>query len=169
MNLRRTRLAAALSLSLVAAGCFNPPPPNSNGGENVNLAPPTPATTEVKIKSPSDNGTVEQTEVVRGTSQNVPVSQKIWVVIFISKTGRYYPQNDAATVQPSGNWNSVTYFGVPSDKGLKFELLAVTADANAQNDFKTYLTAARDKSTYAGLAQLPAGATEQHRVTVTRK
>jgi hypothetical protein len=173
MNLRTPGLTVMLFVCLVAAACFPPPKGDSNDVTNVNQPPATPATTPaattVKITYPDDKGMVEQGETVRGTSQNIPAGQKIWVVIFIPKVGRYYPQNNPATVQPDGNWNSLTSFGVPKDKGLKFDVLAVTTDGNAQNAFRDYLKDARDKSDFPGLEQLPAGATQQHNVTVTRK
>lgn len=172
MNLRRARLTAALFLALAAAGCFPPPEPGADEHANANTnqqTTPTPVVTAVKITYPNDGGVVEQTEVVRGSSQNVPNGQKIWVVIFVHKVGRYYPQNMPADVQASGNWDSVTYFGIPSDKGQKFDLLALTAEGGAQQAFDSYLSTARGSNKYPGLVQLPQGVTIHHRITVTRK
>lgn len=170
MNPRTTRLTFALLLGLVAASCFPPPKSNTNDGGNVNQPPPTPPpATEVKITRPADGDTVGQTEVVRGTSRGVPAGQKIWIAVFVHKVGRYYPQNMPADVQANGNWDSVTYFGIPADVGMKFDVLALTAAAAAQQAFDNYLTAARNKNSYPGLEQLPVGSTIQHRITVTRK
>ena len=171
MNLRTTGLGVALFLGLFAVGCFSPPAPNSNSISNGdgNRPTPTPVVSEVKITRPADGDTVALTEVVRGTSQNVPTGQKVWVVIFVYKVSRYYPQNAPADMQANGNWDSVTYFGIPTDSGLRFDVLALTADAAAQQAFNNYLTTAKGSNNYGGLAQLPPSATIQHRITVTRR
>src|SRR2546423_355972 len=113
----------------------------------------------VKITEPAEGGLVESTQMVRGTSRAVPAGQAIWVAVFVQKVGRYYPQNQAADVQPNGGWSSLTYIGIASDVGLKFDLIAVLADREGQAAFNKYLTNARNKSNYAGLEQLPTGAT----------
>lgn len=180
MNMRTSLLSVAALLCLVTAGCLPPADANSNSdadsrpsahGANVNTPTPTPAGASVRVTYPDDGGAVEQGEVVRGTSRNVPAGQKIWVVIYIPRVGRYYPQNNPAAVQPDGSWSSPTTFGGPGskDKGLKFEVQALTADGAAQAAFQSYLRGARDKSDYPGMEQPPEGATLQHSVTVTRK
>lgn len=90
-------------------------------------------------------------------------------MLFVQKVSRYYPQNQAADVQPSGGWASMTYIGVPSDVGLKFELIAVLVDKEGQDAFNKYLVNAKNKSDYAGLEQIPNGAIVYDRVSVTRK
>lgn len=112
---------------------------------------------------------VDPAQMVRGTSQAVPDGQAIWVVLFVQKVGRYFPPNQAADVQPNGGWASMTYIGVPSDVGLKFDLIAVLVDKQGQDAFNKYLVNAKNKSDYAGLEQLPNGATVYDRVSVTRK
>jgi hypothetical protein len=123
----------------------------------------------VKITQPIEQAKVEQTEMVKGTSQMIPNGQVVWVVVFVHSVGRYYPQNNPADIEPSGDWASITYIGVPSDIGLKFDLIAVLADQQAQNAFNKYLVDARDKNDYPGLARLPNGATIYDRISVIRK
>ena len=123
----------------------------------------------VKITEPSEGGSVEPTQMVRGTSRAVPTGQVIWVAVFVQKVGRYYPQNQAADVQPNGGWSSLTYIGIASDVGLKFDLIAVLADRDGQAAFSRYLTDARNKSDYSGMEQLPQGVTVYDRISVTRK
>ena len=111
MKVRTTALTVALLLGLAAAGCFPPPGSDSNNGGNVNQPPPSPTAppvTEVKITRPADGDAVGMSEVVRGTSQNVPAGQKIWVAVFVQKVSRYYPQDRPADVQTSGNWDSAS-------------------------------------------------------------
>lgn len=155
MKPRTAGLTVTLFLGLAAAGCFQPP---KHG-------------TDVKITSPPDGGAVAQADIVRGTSRNVPAGEKIWVVLFIPRVARYYPQDNPAVVQPDGNWNSPAYFGLRTtdDSGVRFEVYAVTVNGAGQTAFQNYLKDASDKNDFAGLKQLPEGVTQQHSVTVTRK
>lgn len=146
----RIRLVAVVGLALLLLGCPAPKP-------------------AVKITQPAEGALAEPVQMTRGTSRAVPTGQAIWVVVFVQKVGRYYPQNQAADVQPNGGWSSMTYIGIPSDVGLKFDLIAVLADSEGQAAFNKYLTNARNKSDYAGLEQLPIGVTVYDRISVTRK
>ena len=152
-------------LTLLLSDCW--PKPGSNQTPTP-VPSPTP-TTSVKITQPTEGTKVEQTEMVKGTSQRIPSEQVIWVVVFVHKVGRYYPQNNPADVQASGDWASVTYIGVAADVGLKFDLIAVLADKEAQSAFNKYLVDARDKHDYPGFEHLPNGATIYDRVSTTRK
>jgi hypothetical protein len=170
MNLRTTASGVTLLLCLVAAGCFGRPDSNvTDGNANQPTPTPTPAAAEVKVTSPAKDSTVSMSEMVSGTSRNVPAGEKIWVVVYVHDVRRYYPQNDAAVVQPDGAWNSPASFGVPRDRGLKFDALAVTVDAAAEGAFRSYLKGATDRNDFPGLPQLPPGATQRDRVTVTRR
>lgn len=159
----RRPLVCVLLITLLMLGACHWPT-----GKNGSTPTPTP-TTEVKIVAPPDRGKVKQTEMVKGTSRNIPSGQIIWVVVFVHKAGQYYPQNQPADVQSDGDWASVTYFGIPSDVGLMFDAIAVLADDASQTAFNNYLTEARDKNNYAGLEKLPVGAKIYSRVTVTRE
>jgi hypothetical protein len=166
MNLRTTGLGVALFLGLAAAACFSPPE-DSNG--NGPTPTPTPVT-EIKITYPVTGGVVNQAgEVVRGTSKDVPAGQKLWVVVFVHEVSRYYPQNNPAKLNADGTWDSPTAFGVAKDSGDKFDALAVTVDARAEAEFRSYLQTARDKNDYPGFELLPDGALTRDTVTVTRK
>jgi hypothetical protein len=112
---------------------------------------------------------VDQVQMVRGSSRAVPSGQLVWVVVFVHKVGRYYPQNQAADVQSGGGWSSLAYIGVPTDVGLKFDLLAVLVDDSGRSAFASYLARARDRSSFEGLEQLPQGVTVYDRISVTRK
>jgi hypothetical protein len=148
----RTLMSPGLGIILLLTACALPAPK------------PT-----VKITQPAEGAMVEQTQMVRGTSRAVPDGQVVWVVIFVQKVGRYYPQNQAADVQANGEWASLTYIGIPSDVGLKFDLIAVLADKEGQASLDKYLVNAKNKSDYSGLGQLPNGVTVYDRISVTRK
>jgi len=126
-------------------------------------------TTSVAIVYPANLARVDQAETVRGTVQALPAGQVIWVVVFAQEVGRYYPQNRPADVEAGGKWSSLAYIGMPADTGKKFDILAVVANAEAQDAFGVYLADARDRSDWAGLEALPAGAVIHDRIAVTRK
>jgi len=126
------------------------------------------ATTEVKISYPHDGSSVEMLEIIRGTSRRIPEGQVVWVVVFPHVTGCYYPQDYPADVQENGDWSSRAHIGVQGDVGLRFDIIVVVADKEAQNAFNAYLMEGRDKKTWPGLEGLPDGAVIYDRVTVTR-
>ena len=162
----KTLIAVTVGLGLLLAACSFPPPKPIQ--TPVASQTPTP-NTGLKITQPIEGGKVDQTEMVKGTSQRIPDGHVIWVVLFVQKVGRYYPQNQPADIQANGDWASVTYIGVPKDVGLKFDILAVSADKEGQNALNRYLVNARDRSDYAGLERLPNGVAIYDRVSVTRK
>lgn len=125
--------------------------------------------TEVEITYPLDQSRVEQTNVVRGTSQAIPADCVIWVVVFPQEVSRYYPQNYPADTEAKDNWSTVAYIGVEGDVDKKFDILATVVDEAAQDAFNAYLADARDKSDWLGLTRLPEGAIVYDRVSVTRK
>lgn len=123
----------------------------------------------VRITYPSDGAHVEIREMIRGTSQNIPKGQVIWIVVYPQAAGRYYPQNDPADVQANGDWSSLAFIGIEEDVGRKFDIVAVLANKDAQDAFNAYLAQAKDKKTWPGLEELPNGAVIYDRITVTRK
>lgn len=130
------------------------------------VGPATP--TQIKMNYPTDGAGVEQIEVIRGISQKLPRSSQIWIIVVTPLAGRYYPQN-AADVLVDGSWSAVAHFGQEGDVDVKFDVLVVLADKNAQNEFEAYIKTARDKSDYSGLLHLPEGTSIYERATVIRK
>jgi len=126
-------------------------------------------TTDVAITYPINHARVDQTETVRGTSQELSAEQVIWVVIFAQEVGRYYPQNRPADIEAGNRWSSIVYIGQQADAGKRFDILAVVANAEAQDAFNVYLADARDRSDWPGLEALPEGAVIYDRITVTRR
>ena len=128
-----------------------------------------PIQTNVKITYPTEGSRVDQTETVKGTSQEIPNDSVIWIVVLSKKVSRYYPQNYPADLQANeGNWSSLVYIGNENDSGAEFDIIAVVADDETQNAFYEYLNDAAEKSDWPGLERLPEK-TEYDRVTVTRK
>ena len=156
-----------LTTSLLLFACGSWPGPDG-GPTPTPTATPNP-TTEVKITKPREDDKVKQTDMTKGNSQNIPSGQVIWIVVFVHKVGRYYPQNQPADVQANGDWDSVTYFGGPRDSGLDCDAIAVLADDAGQKAFNRYLTDAKDKNDWPGLERLPDGAKIYSRVSVKRE
>ena len=133
----------------------------------LTVIPPPPP--EIEITYPHDNDTVEISETVEGTSQNIPEGQVIWIVVYPHPVDRYYPYNDPADIQVNGEWASLVVIGVEEDAGMKFDIIAVLADESAQDTFDAYLKQAEATNNWSGLDAIPSGAVIYGRVTVTRK
>jgi len=124
-------------------------------------------TTEVGITYPYNNATVEIKEMVEGTSQNIPEGQVIWIIVYPYLVDRYYPYNEPADIQANGEWASLVGIGIKEDAGkkFKFDIIAVLANEEAQDEFNIYFT----QAIWGGIEKLPKGALIYDRVTVTRK
>ncbi len=125
--------------------------------------------TEVSVKYPPNNSTVEIKEMIQGTSQRISKGQEIWIVVYPHITDRYYPQNGPADVEVGGEWASLTIIGVETDTSMKFDIIAVLADETAQDTFNDYLSKSQADQSWEGLEKLPSGAAIYDRVTVTRE
>jgi hypothetical protein len=72
---------------------------------------------------------------------------------------------------PDGSWFSTVRFGgcdTSNDVGKVFQLVIVTADDTAHEVFMGWLKKGSETNDWTGLLELPAGATEQLRIFVTR-
>lgn len=124
--------------------------------------------TMVRITYPSDGSKVERKVTVRGTSQNIPEGQVIWVVIYVHEARRYFPQDLPADVQVNGDWVSPVIIGIDEDVGKEFDIIVVLVDQKAQDAFNDYLKDWGGKYPSPGLERLPEGALIYQRITVTR-
>lgn len=104
-------------------------------------------------------------EMARGTSQNIPKGQVIYIIVYPHIAGRYYPQDNPVDIQVNGEWITLAFIGIEEDTGDKFDIIAVLADEMAQDAFNVYFT----QSTWGGFENLPKGALIYCRVTVTRE
>lgn len=128
------------------------------------------APTKVEITYPAEYGTVSHRETVRVLSRRVPKGCVICPVIFSHEANRYYPQDFANGVQEAGGWSCLVYVGTEGEKdvGKRFDIIAVTADRNAQGVFRAYLTDGMEGG-WTGLERLPEGTMIRDRFTVTRR
>jgi hypothetical protein len=128
------------------------------------------STAEVRITEPTAGNTVEMREVVKGASRKIPAGRVIWVVIYSQAVGRYYyPQDNPADVQANGGWASPGYIGIYQDTGKKFDVIAMLANKETQDEIKAYLAKARENHLWPGLERIPGSAVIYDRVTVVRK
>jgi len=107
---------------------------------------------------------------VRGTFENLPLGQEVWLVLTRRGVARFYPQFGPVLLQPDGTWaSSSVYVGSDEDIDKKFNLLVVLADQRAGRYFARYLERGRFTGHYPGLLRLPAGAVENDRITIVRR
>ena len=118
----------------------------------------------VKIISPLDTAKIRDT--ITGTAKYIPEDKAVWILIYPQTANKYYPQNKA-DIQ-NEKWVIQAQFGLEENDSEYFDIIAVLADQNAQNEFTVY----RDKSNAAqkwdGIQTLPNTTQELDRVTVTR-
>ena len=101
---------------------------------------------------------------VIGQSQNLPNKSHLWICVFPTDTGRYYPQREP--VQADANWElKSVYIGrVGSlDLGKRFIICAVLADEEATSILSRYA-----ELIPSGIESLPSGAAIHHQVAVIR-
>ncbi len=124
---------------------------------------------KVKIIVPVDNATLPIEVNVKGTYQNLEQGQKIYVMIYPTNIGRYYPQPNAVLVQSNNNWSCEVLIGLNHDVGRIFLIHAVLADKEAQNVLDMYVNHIKDGNDSPGMLELPKGAQICSSVRINRK
>jgi len=124
----------------------------------------------VKITYPISGGNVSVTEVVQGTSLNIPEGQVIWIAVSVPNLNRYYPMAHPASVEWNGEWSSQTTLGREIDVGGQFDIISMIVNQDGQNEINSYFAYSVDHVTnyYPGLPHLPSGTTVYDLVRVTR-
>jgi PGF-pre-PGF domain-containing protein len=118
----------------------------------------------VNITSPLN--TVKISDTITGTAKYIPDGQAVWIIIYPHKAHKYYPQNKV-DIQ-NENWELQAQFGQKNNDSEKFDMIAVLADQNAQNEFTAYLDKSNSVQKWEGIQALPNVTQELDRVTVTR-
>jgi hypothetical protein len=124
---------------------------------------------QVTIDAPSDNATVPIPVTVKGTYKNLPSGQKIYVLVFPTDTGRFYPQRTSVKEEPDSTWSCDVLIGLERDAGRVFFLYAVLADKEAQNRLNMYISQDKEVGDSPGLKEVPKGAQICSFVRVFRK
>ena len=93
-------------------------------------------------------------------------------MIYPQTANKYYPQNEVDIQSESEvlqNWVLQAQFGLENNVNEKFDIIAVLADQNAQNEFADYRDNSSDVQKLDGIQTLPNTTQEMARVTVTRE
>jgi len=128
--------------------------------------------TEPMVNITSPLKTVKLTDTITGTAKYIPEGQEIWIVIYPQNANKYYPQNKVDIQSESDvlqNWVLQAQFGLENNVSEKFDIIAVLADQNAQNEFADYRDNSSDVQKLDGIQTLPNTTQEMARVTVARE
>ena len=122
---------------------------------------------KVQVISPVNNDAVKCRILTMGVYPEGH-DKDIWVLLKPSDD-KYYPQSDwtNTSYKEKGEWQVVTRFG--GDAGETYELIVYETDTEASTYFSDTITKWKAADDYVGLElkELPDGATEVERITVT--
>jgi PKD repeat protein len=121
----------------------------------------------IKIAYPQNGATVHISETVTGTATNIPIGYKIWVLVYPHPANRYYPQSGKMTIQ-NGKWSIPVYIGVANNVGVKFDIIVVVANKQANDKFVSYIQTGKKTNNWPGMIGIPSGAKVYNKITVTR-
>lgn len=123
---------------------------------------------KIKITHPVDNQTVPIPLEVTGTYQNLTQEQEIYVLVYSTAVGRYYPQLNPVMKLPDNTWSSDVLVGLDRDVGGKFVIYAVLANKEARDHLDAYINQVKDSNDSQGLKRLPNGAEKCSFVRIQR-
>jgi len=177
MNILRskmtTRKLAFIYITLVilifsvSLGCSDTNGANNTADPAVSNETPVPNSTEPEPQITIDYplGTANIEEVANGTAKNIPSGQKLWILVYPHKAQKFYPQGEANI--KNEKWTLAIRLGNPENTTEQFDIVAVLANQAAQDELNDYK---KNNSVNKGpwMWQLPNGAIEYNRTTVTR-
>jgi len=137
---------------------------------NVSGSTPTPAETpnpKITIIYPSNM--VHRHENITGTAKNIPKESHMWVVVYPHIKNRYYPMGEVE--HPNGEWVCFATIGSPdkNEVGARFDIIVILADnQKTQEKLEKDRDSLRNDNDWGGASDIPGGAKEFTRVTVTR-
>lgn len=145
-----------------------------DAGKTISISPTlTPkeksTTPQIHITYPLNGSTVQSSENVKGTVENLPDGYTILLFAYPQIDGKYYPEmNNGQTVYiENGTWSEITYIGLEDNSGEYFDIVATLADQKAQEDVKNYFIKA-NKTQKWGMPSLPASINVYDKITVKR-
>lgn len=122
---------------------------------------------KINITYPLDSTDVQMQETVKGTATNIPEGQQLWIVIKQQSLLEYRPQN-YVNIQSDGSWELPVQIGEGDSHGSWFDIYAVLADKNAQNEFNNYLNTFEKTGIWPEMMELPDGSKVKVKVSVGR-
>lgn len=121
----------------------------------------------VQVISPLEDDAVQCRVLTMGVYPDAH-SKDIWVLLKPSND-KYYPQSDHTNTsfKRNGEWQVITRFG--GDEGESYDIIVYETDASASDFFSTTIQTWKNALSYPGLElnELPSGATEVDRITVS--
>jgi len=128
---------------------------------------------QVTLSNLKDGGSVAQTMTLKGT-YSADATDDIWVLVY-PYFGRWYPQSAAPCTgdhaqKNGGQWSSKAIFGNDQDKGKPFDVVVVSANAEASKFFSDKQKEFCAANNFPGFLtiQLPQGIMEQVHYRVYR-
>jgi PKD repeat protein len=119
----------------------------------------------IKILYSLKTAHIQQT--ITGTAKNIPNGYNLWILVYPYPAHRYYPQSGKMTIQ-NGKWSIPIYIGVSDNVGVKFNILAVLANKQANDKFKAYIQTGEKTNNWPGMVGIPSGSKVYDKITVTR-
>ena len=117
------------------------------------------------ITTPTNNTRVENSVFVKGIAQNIGEGQYwLWLVLYDYNANRHYPQDGPVAVSSNGQWEMTAFFG----NSGRYDITALAADQNANDNLLLYQAASLSSGDYPGLPALPSGCVTLASVTVAR-
>lgn len=122
---------------------------------------------EVKINYTNETAHIE--EYINGTAKNIPEGQEIWILVYPQTADKYYP---ICKVQlKNGEWTTYplpVHIGTENDTGTKFDILAILADGEAQDELGAYFERGIRENYWPGMMRIPDSIKFSDKKTVIR-
>lgn len=109
------------------------------------------------ILEPTEMDTVEQHTLVRGTFQNLPDDQQIWLLVAPRDKAEYYAQPEPVLLPDEQAWSAQVVIGGPDSTDEAYDLYAVLADDAGSAILREHMTHPERTELGAPLTVLPAG------------
>jgi len=119
----------------------------------------------VEITHPKDKSVVSESASVTVNYAHIDTDQTIWIVVYSPSSDKYFPQGRIPNNE-SGTWSLRNRpIGSSLDSGQEFDIMAFTLSEDASRSMENVCSVVD----FAGLIELPTGASLCDRITVTRK
>jgi len=124
-------------------------------------------TTKITFIHPLDSAKVQMKDNIRGTAENIPPGQQLWIGIYPHTALKYYPQKPFE-IQNDGTWSFQVEFGEKDNVNEKFDIIAFLANESAQKELNDYINTSITTNTW-GKDFLPDGINIITQITVSRE
>lgn len=139
-------------------------PDNAKECDNVTVIRNSTVNPEIRIAYNSTTARME--EYITGTAKNVTNGSEVWIVVHPHTVNKFYPQNKVEIQNEI--WGLLVGIGSENDTGTRFDVIAVLADKEAQDEFNNYFTKCEIDKEWPGMNSIPDSAIESHKITVMR-